>query len=784
MGLVGTLPPTKWKRLIQMDWHEAATRLRQGLSKRVDLALYRAGIGYPAPRLRGASPSDAKFFFGVDQLRGRVDLLRMHLPLEAEAIVGEADEICRHEFRLLGLEKISFGKEIDWHLSHGKQVRGGPWFKINFLDFDAVGDHKVVWELNRHQHLVTLAKAWVLTSNREYVTELVAQWRSWQKANPYPLGINWASTLEAAFRSISWIWVRSLLAGSADLTDSLKTDLTLGLQLHGRHIERYLSTYFSPNTHLLGEAAALFFIGTTCPEIQNSQRWRSLGWRILSRESERQVRSDGVYFEQALYYHVYALDFFLHARILASKNGIVIPRQFDDVLIRMLEVVKALSLSGAIEGFGDDDGGRVFNPRRNRVKHMSDPLAIGAALYGKEYASAALTEESIWLCGENAIQSLANRPHSRAAASQAFPAGGIYLMNDSVPFPQQLMIEAGPMGAGSCGHGHADALSIRLSMDGRRFLIDPGTYCYVSAADDRNHFRGTGAHNTIRIDGLDQAIPRGPFAWNAIPHVNVEAWLTGQTFDLFVGSHDGYGLSSLVIHQRLVFHLKGRSWLISDSIEGQGNHLLESFWHFPSELEVANMGDAVIAQYARAPDAKSAPSLAFLPDSNSEWRADISTDFVSPAYGKKEPAPVLRFSTKMEVPWRCGILLVPRSRQSDIGDFRSLGEPSHPELRGYRYQNGESSEFFFFANENSAWTCGAWRSDSRLLYCRFEDHRLRHTIMVAGTFAEYRGSRFISQPSNSTNVEWVNGHQLPRTDGTAVLEDLILTDCDLFDSTQ
>src|SRR5208283_5236598 len=80
------------------------------------------------------------------------------------------------------------------------------------------GDHKVTWELNRHQHLVTLAKAGLLSGNDndKYVRELVAQWRSWIKANPYPLGINWASTLEVAFRSLSWIWVDQLLAGAAD----------------------------------------------------------------------------------------------------------------------------------------------------------------------------------------------------------------------------------------------------------------------------------------------------------------------------------------------------------------------------------------------------------------------------------------------------------------------------------------------------------------------------------------------------------------------------------------
>lgn len=768
-----------------MNWNEAATRLRQALSKRVDFALCRLGLGRSTPRLRTHLSGDAKFLFSIDQTRSRAELLLRYLPDEVEAIIDEANEIRRHEFRVLGCEKISFGHEIDWHLSQGNHdVHGIPWYKINFLDFDVVGDHKLVWELNRHQHLVTLAKAWVLTCNREYVDELTAQWYSWQKANPYPRGINWASTLEAAFRSLSWLWVRSLLSGYAELPDGFRSDILQGLQLHGRHIERYLSTYFSPNTHLLGEAAGLFFIGTLCPEIPASERWQNLGWRILLRESERQVRPDGVYFEQALYYHVYALDFFLHARILAGKNGLAIPSQFDDVLKRMLDVVLALAASGTIEGFGDDDGGRVFHPRRNRVECMTDPLALGAALYGERYAQTTLTEESIWLLGEKAVQSLSDRPAAQAAASQAFPAGGIYLMNDSEPFPQQLMIDAGPMGAGGCGHGHADALSIRLSMDGRRFLIDPGTYRYVSTRDDRNHFRGTGAHNTLRVDGRDQAIPRGPFEWNSMPQVNVETWTNGTTFDFFVGSHDGYGLPCLAMHQRSVFHLKGGAWLVSDFVDGRGEHLLESFWHFAPDIEVAKVQGAILAECANVVAGKGNPGLALVIDRNSEWRADIATDFVSPAYGCRRSAPVLRFSTKTEVPERCGILLIPRTKQGDIGDFRSLRENSQHAIHAYRYQNGDSTEFFFFAQVNSAWTCGSWTSDAKLLYCRLERRRLRHLIMAGGGFAECGGKRFVSLPSPQASLEWVNGGPVqPAVASAAIVAgELSVPDSDIIDS--
>ena len=684
-----------------MDWEEVRTRVGQEVSKRLDLALYRTGLEQPAARLQPAA--QAKFFFGQDKEKDepvhRAALLRERLPHEAERIIHEADNICRHEFYLLGYEKLDYGPNVDWHADpvHGKRSPLKPWFKINFLDFGEVGDHKVIWELNRHQHLVTLAKAWRLTGNQIYTSELATEWYSWQRANPYPIGINWASALEVAFRSLSWLWVRNLLAGCAELPADFQTDLLLALQLHGRYIERYLSTYFSPNTHFLGEAVALFFIGTLCPEISAAQRWRDRGWRIVLEESERQVRADGVYFEQALYYHVYALDFFLHARRLASENGFAIPEQFDNVLKKMLDVIQALSEVGPPEGFGDDDGGRVFNPRRNQVEHMTDPLALGAILYHcDKYGAAGLTEEAIWLFADKAIEVLSEPRLPISAASKAFESGGFYLINDHQPCAQQLMIDAGPQGTGHSGHGHADALSIRLSLDGHRFLIDPGTYSYVSGSKDRDWFRGTGAHNTLRVDSLDQAVPDGPFAWNSIPNVKAETWLNGETFDFFVGSHDGYRrLPDPVLHLRSVFHVKGSLWFVRDVAEGQGSHLLESFWHFAPELHVSEERGILLAEPPATDGNLKHAGLALLVDGKSAWKTEITEGFVSPAYGTKQVAPVVCASINATLPQECGVLLLPVTRSSDIGTLAAIDESPVRGVRGYRYQTHHGAEFLF-----------------------------------------------------------------------------------------
>jgi len=450
-----------------------------------------------------------------------------------------------------------FGAPIDWHFDpvHNKRAPRIPWYQIPFLDFDQIGDHKIIWEPNRHQHLVALAQA----GRRD---EVIAQWTDWQRENPYPIGINWASTLEAAFRALSWLWVRHLLG-------DFHPDLLAALHLHGWYIEHFLSTYYSPNTHLLGEGVALFAIGLMCPQIAEAARWQKRGWQIIIQQAEAQVRPDGFHFEQSVYYHRYALDFFQFARDLAALNGIPVP--FEETLEKMRPAAN-------LPNFGDDDGGRVIVS-----------------------------------------------PHASPPPPPTI--GGIYTMRSG---DAELFIDAGPQGAFSAGHGHADALSIQLRINGHPVLIDPGTYCYV--CPERDRFRGTAAHNTLQVDGRDQATPAGPFAWTHLPQVTVDRWQSTDTYDLLTAHHTGY---KPVIHHRTVLHMKSKFWFVRDVVTGPGRHRLVIHWHYLNEQDVTVLAPA-----------------------GHTWTRTVERWDWSPVYGSKEPACVLRFSTETNLPAEFAVLLL------------------------------------------------------------------------------------------------------------------------------
>src|SRR6202166_983148 len=303
----------------------------------------------------------------------------------------------------------------------------------------------------------------------------------------------------------------------------------------------------------------------------------------------------------------------------------------------MLDVVAALAQAGPEEGFGDDDGGRLWNPRRNRTEQMTDPLALGAVMYSREFSAARLTEEAIWLFGNPAVEKLARAKTNPVARSLAFPDGGLYVLADSQPYAQAVVMDAGPQGIGRSGHGHADALSLRLTMDGRGWLVDSGSGVYISKDPaDRNALRGTGAHNTMRVDGVDQAIADEPFSWTHIPSTLVENWIVGKSFTSFVGSHNGYArLADPVVHRRHVLKIAGGLWLVRDIAFGRTEHELEIRWHFAPDLEVQAVGSGrveVSRSRSTSGTVSDEPRLSLIVPEGTIWHAatEVRKTLVSP----------------------------------------------------------------------------------------------------------------------------------------------------------
>ena len=583
-----------------------------------ELANFSMFLCAPSPGVESSGP-----------LAGLPDPKTVAAQLQNTPYAAEVDRLAReimaHRFPLLGLT-VSTGPDIDWHKDYPNDKTSPPRYmkRVPYLDFEAVGDHKNIWELSRHQHLVLLAQAYLLTRQRDYLVEIVHQLESWFDANRFMRGINWTSALEVAFRALSWIWIWHLV--SSDMEPEFRKKFLTVLYRHGCYLERNLSIYFSPNTHLLGEAVALHALGALFPGLNRAAKWKTIGGTQVREAMRKQVRDDGSHFEQSTYYHVYALDMFAFHLLLDPEA----PKEYRDSLFRMAEYLNALlGPAREISCFGDDDGGRFFHPYGCKPRFGRASLAVASQMLHKDfrYEDADAHEMPFWWLG----------PSRNAKLTPAFSGTRTFKdagMVATVKGGVQLHLKYGPMAPDSAGHSHADLLSLTVRDGDERLLIDAGTYTYVGDPRWRDWFRGTTAHNTVVIDGLNQATPAGAFRWTDKP----ESALESETPLTVTCRYHGF------LHRRKLIWKDSTTLFVVDEVTGpSGEHEVAQLWHSPEPM--AMISPACFRLGSRA-------KLWANPDTSREYCEGGQLGWMSPGLGVKQVAAALRIVKRGPLPIR------------------------------------------------------------------------------------------------------------------------------------
>jgi heparinase II/III-like protein len=545
----------------------------------------RAGLSGTVPAADLASPADP--------------WMRAPTAVDAAAILAAADRVAAGRLDVFALRDARLGDPPRWNRDPKTGIEAPLAFGklLDYRDARVVGDIKYLWEPNRHLQLVTLAQAYALSGEFRYFAALRDQLESWFAACPDGRGPNWSSALEAAIRLINWSIAWQLLGGARSrlFQDGAGAEFRRrwleSVYRHARFVAGNFSLYSSANNHLLGEASGLFVAALTWPHWGRARDWARAAKAVLEREALLQNAPDGVNREQAVSYQQFSLDFLLLPLLAGRAAGVAFPRAYAARIEAMLEYLASImDAGGNVPMIGDADDGYVvklsqaagFCPYRSL-------LATGAVLFARPEFKAkagALDDKTRWLLGDDAERRFAavDAAQARLPVRTAFPEGGYRILGCDFETPREirLVVDCGPLGYRSiAAHGHADALAFTLSVGGLEFLVDPGTYAYHTQAAWRQYFRGTSAHNTVRVDGVSQSRPGGSFMWLAKAQARCDAWDTSAERDAFAGGHDGYrALPDPVVHRRrIVLEKRERRILVEDAIEARGAHRVEAFFH-------------------------------------------------------------------------------------------------------------------------------------------------------------------------------------------------------------
>jgi hypothetical protein len=466
-------------------------------------------------------------------------------------------------------------------------------------------DIRAVWEPARLQHVAALLHhARTTEPDRKRALHDAARLAvlTWLAENPFLFGPHYVSVMECALRIPVFFYCLKFLD---NLEGADWTRIAEAIYRHAWWTEKRLSLHSSRGNHTVAEGVGLIFAGAVFLPSRDGRRWLEKGCRLLWQELGHQVLADGGPAEQSLDYHRFVLDLYWLAVDFLERNGLFDCIEFKSRLQAGEAFLQAFQdKTGRRPSIGDSDSGHAVAPGISPARAAPHP-------------------------GESAIRTFAESGYTVIRTG-----------NEVV-----LTFDHGPLGMPPFhNHGHADALSITLAKGGTPLLVDPGTYRYNGVPDWRAYFKGTRAHNTVTIDGLDQAVQETGFIWSRPFRTELVRNAPSAEGHGLTASHDGYcRLKRPVRHQRTILFFDGINFLVKDTFSGPGEHNFELNYHLH-------------------PDARAEQGTAWWQITNgndSVFLLSLSGDFVcgkgernplfgwySPAYGVKVESSVLRIEKR------------------------------------------------------------------------------------------------------------------------------------------
>jgi hypothetical protein len=602
---------------------------------------------------------------------GNDDLLK-HWQMSFRLDTDRLSAYMEGRINFFGHAPLDVGLPVNWQRDPVTGIEAPQVFgkSLNYRDDRLVGNVKFTWELGRHQHLVPLAVAYAVSGDTRYRKAVMEQLEGWIDSNPYAMGIHWCSALELSLRLISWAVVHSLLAlrdGEQGLFAHARDARRLGDSIYQQafFVRHYLSRYSSANNHLIGELSGLFVACTVFDLGTQGEQWAAFSHAELEREAGLQVHSDGVNKEQAAYYHLWVLEYFFFVWLTARRSGQPFSKTFTETILGMARFLEDISPPGGEPPqIGDADDGFVarFSPDWPQQPYR-EMLSAVHAVFGTGRPD--VSDKAFWCRAMLGAQTeeLPTFDWQRAYPAR-YPEGGYVVLGNAAA---HLVLDAGPLGyLGIAAHGHADALAFCLALDGRWWLVDPGTYAYHSAPEWRDYFRGTAAHNTVRVNGRDQSLMGGAFMWLEKARARLEECSQVDNIQYVKASHDGYEADGISHVRELRFNTVVDEIEIQDTLSGAQVQGADIFFHLTPEVHLKR-GTADNCWIATQDGSRR--QLLFYTDPSWEFQVcQGSTDpilgWYSPALEEKIPAPTLWGTARGVAASRCMTRLV-------IGEYDS-----------------------------------------------------------------------------------------------------------------
>lgn len=361
----------------------------------------------------------------------------------------------------------------------------------------------------------------------------------------------WDDYHGVAFRTMTLVNTWWKLRQSGELPDGLSDKILFGLERHGdflldpTHFER-------DNNHGITEASALLVLAASFPDLPNAPAWRSTAIRRIDESLRDVVDEDGVLKENSPYYHFYVLEKYWEILAYAKEHDVEISSEFEGTLSRMVDhAAYVLQPDGDMPLLGASIPRRIERSGEFRLMAEENPLFEYALTSGRS----------------------GKRPPQKYIF---YPSSGIAIFRsgwgERRPYADetQVVFDTGPY---RTDHSDLDIMTFSAYAEGARIIREGGLFTYEVEHPLYNYFHGTRAHNTVVVDGKDQARDEG----------TSQGLVTGDSWAFVSAEHDAY---PGVRHSRTLALFEEGAILVVDALASPSSHTYEQLFHLPPEATI------------------------------------------------------------------------------------------------------------------------------------------------------------------------------------------------------
>ncbi|MEQ1903431.1 MAG: alginate lyase family protein [Pirellulaceae bacterium] len=359
-----------------------------------------------------------------------------------------------------------------------------------------------------------------------------------------------------------WCW----LVVEGNPTDELKQRLLQSLSAQCEYLSQNLEFELGGN-HLLENVAALT-IAAGLIDSPQALGWLSAAERVWRAEKRTQILPHGEHFERSPMYHCQVVGNLLQQAIAVQSFRPDLTSEWSSSASEMLEF-----LDGILHPNGEipllADSGFEEAPSVEHLRQLAAICPNVKGAFGKNTNPPAADFSNTRMVGPYWTSRVAR------AGCETF-----------------VVVDCGEVGAAELpAHAHADLITLEVSIDGKRWIVDSGNFSYA-ASSMRDYCRSSLGHNVLTIGGQNSCEVWGGFRMGRRGRITSTHSADEREFSWVQVSHDGYRHLGISEIQRTVSSDRQGNVVVADLVRGATELPAIGYVHLAPEVTVRpNGGD-------------------------------------------------------------------------------------------------------------------------------------------------------------------------------------------------